>query len=133
MRPTGARRARRTRSRALRRAANSDGTERHTAPTLRFTAADGRTAIVPGFQPYEAYDVALLNLEQRLVRLPVPGLGELLDAYPGGLTSQEVARVLADTTSPVDRPAGEQALTHLVAHGRASRTALGDDALWRAI
>jgi protein-disulfide isomerase-like protein with CxxC motif len=120
-------------ARVLRRIANSDGVERHTAPTLMFSAADGRTAIVPGFQPFEAYDVALLNLEPRLVRLPVPAVGELLGVYPGGLTSQEIARVLADTTSPVDRGAAELALTHLAAHGQASRTAIGDDALWRLI
>ena len=63
-------------------------------------------------------------------RLPPPELDELLAAYPAGLTSQEVARVLADTTAPVDRPAAEQVLTHLVATGRARRVALGDDALW---
>jgi protein-disulfide isomerase-like protein with CxxC motif len=115
---------------ALRRTANSDGAERHTAPTLVLAAQDGRTAIVPGFQPFEAADVALMNLEPRLRRLPVPELPALLAAYPGGLTSQEVARVLADTTAPVDRPAAEQMLTRLVAGGAARRVAVGDDALW---
>jgi hypothetical protein len=85
---------------------------------------------VPGFQPFEAVDVALLNLEPNLRRLPVPALEDLLAAYPGGLASQVVARVLADTTDPVDRPAAERALTALVAAGRARRTPLGDDALW---
>lgn len=115
---------------ALGRTSRSDGPERHTAPTLVLTAADGRTVVVPGFQPFEAADVALMNLEPRLRRLPAPGLDDLLSAYPGGLTSQEVARVLADTTAPVDRPAAEVALTRLVAAGRARRTALADDALW---
>jgi hypothetical protein len=118
---------------ALRRTANTDGAERHTAPTLIFTAADGRQAIVPGFQPYEAHDVALMNLEPRLARLPAPDLRALLEAYPGGLTSQEVARVLADTTAPVDRASTEAALTGLVAARRARRTALADDALWTAL
>jgi protein-disulfide isomerase-like protein with CxxC motif len=117
---------------ALRRTAASDGPERHTAPTLILRADDGRTAVVPGFQPFEAVDVALMNLEPRLERLPVPALPDLLAAYPGGLTSQEVARVLADTTTPVDRPAAEAALTRLAARGGARRTALGDDALWTA-
>jgi predicted DsbA family dithiol-disulfide isomerase len=117
---------------ALRRTANSDGAERHTAPTLLFTAEDGRSIVVPGFQPFEAYDVTLMNLEPGLVRLPPPEIDELLAAYPGGLTSQEVARVRADTTAPVDRQAAEQALTHLAATGRARRVAVGDDALWRA-
>jgi predicted DsbA family dithiol-disulfide isomerase len=117
---------------SLRRTGNSDGAERHTAPTLLLTAEDGRTAVVPGFQPFEAADVALMNLEPRLVRLPVPDLPELLAAYPGGLTSQEAARVLADTTAPVDRAETEAALTRLVAAGRARRAPVGDDALWAA-
>jgi predicted DsbA family dithiol-disulfide isomerase len=115
---------------ALRRTANSDGAERHTAPTLVLTAGDGRSMVVPGFQPFEAVDVALMNLEPRLMRLPVPGIVELLASYPGGLTSQEIARVLADTTAPVDRQATEPALTRLAAEGQLTRTALGDDALW---
>jgi 2-hydroxychromene-2-carboxylate isomerase len=115
---------------ALRRTARSDGPERHTAPTLILQADDGRTAVVPGFQPFEAADVALMNLEPRLRRLPPPALEALLAAYPGGLTSAEVARVLADTTAPVDRLGAEQALTSLAASGRARRFALGDDALW---
>jgi 2-hydroxychromene-2-carboxylate isomerase len=117
---------------ALGRTANSDGAERHTAPTLILTAEDGRTAVVPGFQPFEAADVALMNLEPRLRRLPPPALEDLLAAYPAGLTSAEVARVLADTTAPVDRAGAEQALTRLAASGRARRIALGDDALWTA-
>jgi hypothetical protein len=117
---------------ALGRTANSDGAERHTAPTLILTAEDGRTAVVPGFQPFEAADVALMNLEPRLRRLPPPALEDLLAAYPAGLTSAEVARVLADTTAPVDRAGAEQPLTRLAASGRARRIALGDDALWTA-
>ena len=53
-------------------------------------------------------------------------------ALPGGLTSQEVARVLADTTTPVDRLGTEEALTRLAARGAARRTAVADDALWTA-
>ena len=77
---------------ALGRTANSDGADRHTAPTLILTAEDGRHAVVPGFQPFEAADVALMNLEPRLRRLPPPALDERLAAYAAGLTSQEVAR-----------------------------------------
>lgn len=71
-----------------------------------------------------------MNLEPRLRRLRAPSLPQLLDGYPGGLTSAEVARVLADTTTPVDRAGSERELTRLVAEGRARRTPLGDDALW---
>ncbi len=115
---------------ALHRTANSDGRDRYTAPSLILEAADGRTSVVPGFQPFEAIDVALMNLEPELTRLAVPELEELLALYPGGLTSQEVARVLADTTDVPDRAGAEAALTHLVATGSARRTPLGDDALW---
>lgn len=115
---------------ALHRTSRSDGPERHTAPTLVLTAADGARVVVPGFQPFEAADVALMNLEPRLRRLAVPDLRDLLAGYPGGLTSQEVARVLADTTAPVQRTDAEIALTRLTAAGLARRTALGDDALW---
>ena len=117
---------------ALRRTADSDGAVRHTAPTLILTADDGRMAVVPGFQPFEAADVALMNLEPRLRRLPPPALETLLADHPAGLTSAEIARVLADTTAPVDRAGAEQELTRLVARGRARRLAVGDDALWSA-
>jgi protein-disulfide isomerase-like protein with CxxC motif len=115
---------------ALNRTANSDGRDRYTAPSLVLRGPSGGTSIVPGFQPFEAADVAIMNLEPGLRRLPVPDLQELLDLYPGGLTSQEVARVLAETTTPPDRAAAETELTHLVATGSARRTPVGDDALW---
>jgi predicted DsbA family dithiol-disulfide isomerase len=114
----------------LNRSANSDGRDRYTAPSLVLSSSDGSTSIVPGFQPFEAIDVAIMNLEPKLRRLPVPELEDLLGLYPGGLTSQEIARVLAETTTPPDRPAAEAALTHLLATGRARRTPIGDDALW---
>jgi hypothetical protein len=104
--------------------------ERYTAPTLILHAADGRTAVVPGFQPFEAADVAVMNLEPRLERLPPPDLTELLRRHPGGLTSEEVARTLADTTVSPDRFAAEAALIRLAADGGAVGVALGDDALW---
>jgi hypothetical protein len=50
---------------ALRRTACSDGRERHAAPTLVLHADDGRAAVVPGSQPFEAADVALMNLSSR--------------------------------------------------------------------
>lgn len=113
------------------RTARTDGPERYTAPTLVFTSPGGATAVVPGFQPYEAAEIALVNLKPGLRRLPVPRLAELLGQYPGGLTSQEVARVLADTTDVPDRSAAELAVTQLVADGGAARLGLADDALWR--
>jgi len=52
-------------------------------------------------------------------------------AYPRGLTTQEVARVCTDGNDDLDRPAAENALLELAARGVVTRTALGDDALWR--
>jgi hypothetical protein len=83
--------------------------------------ADGGLPALP--VPYTAPTLVLR-------RLPPPALEDLLGAYPAGLTSAEVARVMADTTAAVDRAGAEQALTRLVASGRARRRALGDDALW---
>jgi hypothetical protein len=115
----------------LNRCANTDGRDRYTAPSLVLQADDGRESYIAGFQPFEAYEVALLNLEPRLTRLPVPELAELIVAYPAGLTTMEVARVRAETTSLPDPLAAERELVALVAEGAAERVRLGDDALWR--
>jgi predicted DsbA family dithiol-disulfide isomerase len=108
----------------------SNGASRYSAPTLILRNEAGLTAVVPGFQPLEAVEVALVNLEPRLTRLPAPSIETLLAAYPGGLTSQEIARVLADTTSEPQRAETELALLELAAEGHALRAALADDALW---
>mgnify|MGYP000058818197 FL=1 len=116
---------------ALRRTARSDGPERYTAPSLLLAGSDGREVVVPGFQPFEAVDVALVNLEPSLVRAAPPAdVAEAIAAAPYGLTTQEAARVLADTTTPPDADAAESELLALAASGRATRFALGDDALW---
>ena len=54
------------------RAFNSDGAVRYTAPSLIFEAADGRRLEVGGFQPIEAYDVAVANLDVTLERRRPP-------------------------------------------------------------
>ena len=61
----------------------------------------------------------------------MPSLDALLAAYPGGLTTAEVARVLADTTDEPDLAEAEDALIRLVRRRRrdAARP-LGHDALW---
>src|SRR3954453_16263128 len=56
------------------------GSERYSAPTLVLRSEAGSTAVVPGFQPVEAVEVALMNLEPRLTRLPVSSIEALLDA-----------------------------------------------------
>ncbi len=115
----------------LGRTAASDGPDRYTAPSIVLRAG-GRELVAPGFQPFEAVDVLVMNLVPRAERLPVPALEDLLAAYPGGLTTAEVARVLADTTTEPDMAAAEDDLIRLTVAGKARRQALGHDALWTA-
>ncbi|HXD64575.1 MAG TPA: hypothetical protein VNV17_08165, partial [Solirubrobacteraceae bacterium] len=56
----------------------------------------------------------------------------LLGAWPGGLTTQEVAALMTHGNDAPDRQAAEAALIELVAEGKATRQSLGDDALWVA-
>jgi protein-disulfide isomerase-like protein with CxxC motif len=112
---------------------NSDGAVRYTAPSVVFETDDGRRLEAGGFQPVEAYDVLIANLDPTLKRRQPPSeVGELLAAFPDGLTTQEVAAVRAWGNEPPDRLETERALISLVAHGNAERMPLGDDALWRA-
>ena len=116
----------------LGRTAASDGPDRYTAPSIVLRAG-GRELVAPGFQPFEAVDVLVMNLVPQAERLPVPALEDLLAAYPGGLTTVEVARVLADTTTEPDMAAAEDDLIRLTVAGKARRQALGHDALWTAV
>jgi hypothetical protein len=114
------------------KAALSDGLVRYTAPSVVFEA-DGRRLEAGGFQPLEAYDVLLANLDTTMRRLgPPEGPLELLEHFTEGLCTQEVAVLLADNLIDIDRSGAEDALLALLADGRATRTPLGDDAIWRA-
>jgi predicted DsbA family dithiol-disulfide isomerase len=111
--------------------AQTDGPIRFTAPSLIFEK-DGRRLIAGGFQPVEAYDVLVANLDPGLDRQPAPDTpAPLLERFPDGLTTQEVAALLVKGNDPVDRPAAENDLLELVAAGAATRAPLGDDALWQ--
>jgi predicted DsbA family dithiol-disulfide isomerase len=112
--------------------ATTDGPVRFTAPSVTFEA-DGRRLIAGGFQPVEAYDVLITNLDPTLERRPAPETPEpLLERFEDGLTTQEVAALLARGNDPLDRASAEEALIELVGAGRAVRQPLGDDALWKA-
>jgi predicted DsbA family dithiol-disulfide isomerase len=112
--------------------AASDGPVRYTAPSVVFER-DGRRLEAGGFQPVEAYDVLVANLDPTLDREPVPPSPlPLLQHFADGLTTQEVAALLAEGNDPPDRRDAEAALIELVAAGQAVRTPLGDDALWQA-
>jgi hypothetical protein len=92
-----------------------------------------RRLVAGGFQPVEAYDVLIANLDPGLERRAAPDTpAPLLAYFAEGLTTQEVAALMARGNEPPDRLAAEAALIELVAEGAALREPCGDDALWRA-
>ena len=109
----------------------SDGHVRFTAPSVVFRRGE-ETAFAGGWQPLLAYDTLLANFAPDLERVSPPESPEvLLEFFPLGLTTAEVALLLAEGSDPVpDREAAEHRLTELVADGRAERAALGTDAIW---
>lgn len=113
------------------KAGNSDGAVRYTAPSVVFETEDGRRLEAGGFQPVEAYDVIVANLDPTLERLSPPDdPAALLEHFEFGLTTQEVAALLTHGNDRPDRAGAESALIALLAEGRAERCPLGDDALW---
>jgi len=109
----------------------TDGPVRFTAPSVAFQQ-NGTRLVAGGFQPVEAYDVLIANLAPSLARQPPPeGPEPLLHHFPDGLTTQEVAALMADGNDAPDRAGAEAALLELVASGRAAREPIGDDALWK--
>lgn len=115
------------------KAADTDGAWRFTAPSLTFTAQDGRTLEAGGFQPVEAFDVCVANLDRSLCRRgPAEEVTELLDAFPEGLTTREVAACMAPENAIVDDEGAEEALIAAAARGDTRRETLGSGALWTA-
>jgi predicted DsbA family dithiol-disulfide isomerase len=110
----------------------SDGPVRFTAPSLVFESS-GQRVVAGGWQPILAYDVLLANLDPSLRRRPTPESPEpLLAHFADGLTTAEVAALVADGPDPVgDHESAERALLELVADGEAVRVPLAQDALWR--
>jgi protein-disulfide isomerase-like protein with CxxC motif len=112
--------------------AATDGPVRFTASSVVFER-DGVRLVAGGFQPVAAYDVLIANLDPALARRGAPeDPGELIAAYPDGLTTQEVAELLVSGNDAPDRVAAEQAMLELVFDGQAERIALGDSAIWLA-
>jgi hypothetical protein len=111
--------------------ATTDGPVRFTAPSVVFER-DGQRLIAGGFQPVEAYDVLVVNLDPALRREPPPETPEpLLARFEDGLTTQEVAALMTHGNDAPDRRVAEAALLELVAAGKAVREPLGDDAVWK--
>ncbi|HTE58834.1 MAG TPA: hypothetical protein VK631_00695, partial [Solirubrobacteraceae bacterium] len=111
--------------------ANSDGAVRYTAPSLLFEHRDGRRLEAGGFQPVEAYDVVIANLDPALERRP-PGedVLEILRAFPYALTTREVAAVMAPHLTAPDDAKAEEALIEGAASGAIRRETIGGGELW---
>jgi len=111
--------------------AQTDGPVRYTAPSLIF-ARDERRLEAGGFQPVEAYDVLLANLDPTLERTPPPEDPlEALAPFSYGLTTYEIAAVMTPNNGTPDAVAAEAALIEHVAAGQVIREPMGDGALWR--
>lgn len=113
------------------RAADSDGAVRYTAPSLIFRHEDGASLEVGGFQPFEAYDTALANLDVTLARRPAAeDVVEVVAAMPFPPTTREVAVCLAERLGQPDDDGAEAALIAAAGEGRVRREAVGSGALW---
>jgi hypothetical protein len=111
--------------------ATTDGPVRFTAPSVVFEL-EGNRLVAGGWQTIEAYDVLIANLIPEGARRGVPESPlALLESFPDGLTTQEIAQLLTRGNDTPDRTQAETAMLGLVANGLATRTQLGDDALWR--
>ncbi len=108
------------------------GVVRYTAPSIIFEH-DGRRLVAGGWQPELAYDLCIANLDPTLTRRPVPDTpAPLLDAFADGLTTTEVASLLAAGPDYVpDAKATEAALVRLQAAGDAERVQLTGGVVWR--
>jgi 2-hydroxychromene-2-carboxylate isomerase len=114
------------------KARQTDGPVRYSAPSLIFASGERRIE-AGGFQPVEAYDLAIANLDTSLERReppesPLPAL----QSFPDGLVTQEVAAIMAPNNTPPDKTAAEAALIALLGEGSTRRVPLGNDALWLA-
>jgi protein-disulfide isomerase-like protein with CxxC motif len=113
------------------RSANSDGTVRYTAPSLLFSGEDGRSLEAGGFQPVEAYDVCIANLDPTVPRTPpAQDPVAVLAAFDHPLASAEIVAVMTPHLGVPDPVGVELALIEAVAEGRALRIEAGNSALW---
>jgi 2-hydroxychromene-2-carboxylate isomerase len=114
------------------KARQTDGPVRYSAPSLVFESAAGTRLEAGGFQPVEAYDVLIANLDRMLERQEPPGEAIVaLRRFPDGLVTQEVAAIMAPNNESADRDAAERTLVELAGAGAVRRTQLGDDAIWK--
>jgi 2-hydroxychromene-2-carboxylate isomerase len=70
------------------------GERRYSTPSYEIHGAGDAMIVVPGFNPSEAYEVAVANLDPELERRPAPDdVGELLDWAPYPLATAEVMAI----------------------------------------
>ncbi|HMU28364.1 MAG TPA: hypothetical protein PKA65_13265, partial [Solirubrobacterales bacterium] len=73
----------------------------------------------------------IANIEPGLKRMgPAEDPLEALGLYPAGLTTQEVAAIMASGMDKPERVDAERKLVHLLGERKVKRVPLGDDALW---
>lgn len=110
---------------ALERTATAaDGPERYTTPSYVFSTPE-RSVIVPGFQPLEAYEVALQNLAPNLDRRAAPDAAAFLAGRPGELyATVEIAAATGRSARTTDE--------QLAAAGSVVRVPVALGALWSA-
>lgn len=86
-----------------------------------------------GFQPVEAFDLCVANLDRSIERRSAAqDVTELLAAFSEGLTTREVAACMAPENAIIDDEAAEEALIAAAARGEIARETLGSGALWTA-
>src|SRR4051794_9429807 len=112
------------------KSANTDGRVRYTAPSLQFSTGTA-TLEAGGYQSFEAYDVLIANLDRSLSRrAPAEDAAEILPEFPDGLTTAEVAQIMAQDKFAWDLDAAEDSLIAATGSGAARRVPFGHDALW---
>jgi protein-disulfide isomerase-like protein with CxxC motif len=116
------------------KAANTDGAVRYTAPSLVFDRPDGQRLEAGGFQPIEAYDVIIANLDPTIARRPpAEDPVEVLNAFPYPLTTAELAAVMTEHLGVPDLAGVEAALIAATGEGRVDRWPVGDGSVWASI
>ncbi len=113
------------------KARQTDGPVRYSAPSLVFES-DGRRVEAGGFQPIEAYDVLVANLDPTLERgAPPEDPLQALAPFSDGLVTGELAAIMTHNNELPDRLAAERALLELLGEGVLRRTSIAGDALWQ--
>jgi protein-disulfide isomerase-like protein with CxxC motif len=109
----------------------SDGLVRFTAPSVAFRRNE-QTAVAGGWQPLLTYDTLLANFAPELERRPpAESPTPLLDFFAHGLTTAEIALLLASGSDPIpDGEGAERMVNDLAERGLAVRTSIGSDTVW---